>query len=223
MKLEFSYSLEKDVENFKVTSQSINNKQPTKLHALYISKYCEVFEDQKIERFITDYIKQNRIDMSLETERIQSNWRSIEQDFLKRSSSLFHLTDTDGVIHVYLTMNGRCSYNTEQRYFFVSVSRRQIPTIMHELFHFWTWEAFREEVENGRMTQDVYNDVKESLTELLNIEFSDLLNGEHDDGYPQHKEIRLVVAKTWNETRDIHKTFEAAVKSCLVDTVDSQL
>lgn len=214
MKLEFSYSLEKDIENYKVASRSINNKQPTKMQALYISKFGEAFEDQKLERLITDHIETNKIDILLETERIRANWLPIEKSFLEKSMSIFGVLDDDRIIHVFLTTDGRCSYNIEQRYFFVSVSRPlQNTTIMHELLHFWTWNAFHEEVESGRITKEIYNDVKESLTELLNVEFVDLLGEAHDDGYPQHKEIRLIVAKTWAETKNIHKTFEAALKT----------
>lgn len=218
MKLEFSYSLKKDIENYKVASRSINNKQPTKMQALYVSKFGKVFEDQKLERFIADYIDTNKIDMLQETERIRTNWLPIENNFLEKSMSIFGVLDDDRTIHVFLTTDGRCSYNIEQRHFFVSVSRPlsrplQNRTIMHELLHFWTWDAFHEEVESERITKKIYNDIKESLTELLNVEFADLLGEAHDDGYPQHKEIRLIIAKTWAETKNIHRTFEAALKT----------
>ena len=88
---------------------------------------------------------------------------------------------------------------------------------MHELLHFWTWWVFYDEVESGRMTKECYNDVKESLTELLNIEFRDLLDGAHDDGYPQHQEMRAIVGKTWVQTRDIKQVFEATAKLCPID------
>lgn len=214
MKLEFSYSLEKDIENFKVASRSINNRQPTKMQALYISKFGDVFEDQKLERFITDHIQTNQIKMSDEVESARTGWQPIEKVFLERALALFGVAGSDETIRVYLTTDTRCSYNIEQQYFFVSVSRSfQNKIIMHELLHFFTWYIFHEEVESGRITKEIYNDVKESLTELLNIEFVDLLDGARDGGYPQHANIRRVVARIWGETRNIHKTFEAALET----------
>lgn len=189
---------------------------PTKMQSLYIAQYGDAFEDRKLEAFITTYISEQGLIMPAEAERIRMSWRVIEQEFLKRVEQIFGITCPLDVVRVYLTTDGRCSYHTEQGYFFVSVTRPyQNRTIMHELFHFWTWWVFHEEVESGRMTKEQYNDVKESLTELVNVECSDLLGDVHDDGYPQHQEIRAVVRKTWIETKDIKRVFEVATKLVL--------
>ena len=52
-----------------------------------------------------------------------------------------------------------------------------------------------------------YYDFKESLTEILNLEFKDLLDIE-DKGYVEHKELRKKVKKLWLEHRDIKKIAE---------------
>ncbi len=76
---------------------------------------------------------------------------------------------------------------------------------MHELLHFYTWHVFHDDFITSGKTEAQYNDIKESLTELLNIEFIDLMEGAHDDGYPQHAEMREKVKNLWNETKDIRK------------------
>ena len=48
-----------------------------------------------------------------------------------------------------------------------------------------------------------YNDVKESLTEILNLEFSDLMGGKLDSGYPQHKEMRQKIRSLWSDKKSI--------------------
>ncbi|MFA4954951.1 MAG: hypothetical protein WC641_06580 [Patescibacteria group bacterium] len=215
MELRFQYDLNKDIENYKIASQSVNNKTPTKMQSRYTAEYGEVFEDRNLESFITEYIAEQKLDMSQEAERIKAAWEPIKPEFLKRVEAMFALESPFEVIHVFLTTDGRCSYDIEHGYFFVSVSRPfQNKTIMHELLHFWTWLVFHEEVESRRMTKECYNDVKESLTELLNIEFQDLLGDAHDDGYPQHQELRAAVGKTWTETKDIKKTFEVTSRLC---------
>ena len=180
------------------------------MQALYIAEYGETFEDSKLETFIAKYITAQRLDIPSETARINDAWQPIEQEFMKRVESIFGCACPLDTVRVFLTTDTRCTYNIEQAYFFVSISGLfQNEIIMHELLHFWTWWVFHGELESGRITKERYNDVKESLTELLNVEFQDLLGGAHDDGYPQHQEMRAIVRKTWIETKDIKKVFEA--------------
>ena len=189
-----------------------------------MAEYGESFEDQKLEAFITKYTAGQKLNLSSETERIENAWQPIERGFLKKVESIFGIPSPLDYVRVFLTTDTRCSYSIENGYFFVSVSRPfQNKTIMHELLHFWTWWMFHQEVESGRMTKECHNDVKESLTELLNIEFQDLLDGARDDGYPQHKEMRAMAGKVWIETRDIKQTFEALAKLCPIDKQDSPL
>lgn len=224
MKIQFQYAIQKDIENYQKASQSTNNKKPTRMQALYIAEYGTGFEDQKLQAFITKYIATDKLSLSDETERIENAWRPLEQEFLKRLEVMFGIKSLLDTIRVFLTTDTRCSYNLEHGYFFVSVSRPfQNKTIMHELLHFWTWWRFHTEVDSGNMTEESYNDAKESLTELLNIEFQDLLEGAHDDGYPQHKEMRAVVGQTWSETKDIRKVFEIISKLCPIDKPNSPL
>ena len=53
-----------------------------------------------------------------------------------------------------------------------------------------------------------YNDIKESLTELLNLEFSDLMNGKRDEGYLQHQDMRAEIQKMWLVQKDIKVIIE---------------
>ena len=79
---------------------------------------------------------------------------------------------------------------------------------MHELWHFYTWEKFGEREMIG-LGMNKYNDVKEALTILLNLECSDLMNAK-DFGYPQHQNLRKIIADTWLKTKNIEGTWYAA-------------
>jgi hypothetical protein len=61
---------------------------------------------------------------------------------------------------------------------------------MHELLHFYTWHTFGKKLLDQGLLKLVYNNIKESLTEILNLEFSDLMGGKLDSGYPQHQAMR---------------------------------
>lgn len=215
MRFEFSYDLEKDIDNYLITSKSINNPTPTRSQQEYIEQFGSEFNRDNLRSFIQERIKKYGLDSSTEAERMKRGWEPLQEHFLERSLKMFHLDDSDELINIYLTTDQRCSYNIANGYFFISftrVSDNQNKTIMHELFHFWTWRLFHERVESGEISKSAYNAIKESLTALLNIEFNDLLNGVIDNGYPQHGDIREVVADTWIKTKDIIATFDAGLE-----------
>jgi hypothetical protein len=76
---------------------------------------------------------------------------------------------------------------------------------MHELLHFYTWHALHDDLIAVGIDENQYNDIKESLTILLNTEFADLMDGAQDDGYPQHAEMRQKVQELWRSSKDIRK------------------
>ena len=83
---------------------------------------------------------------------------------------------------------------------------------MHELWHFYTWYKFGES-EQERIGAKKYNNVKESLTVLLNIECKDLLpEGIEDTGYPQHQKLREEIKILWEEKPDIDFVWESITR-----------
>ncbi|MDQ5957331.1 MAG: hypothetical protein QG614_306 [Patescibacteria group bacterium] len=82
---------------------------------------------------------------------------------------------------------------------------------MHELWHFYTWcgIGFYQEEKIGKQK---YNDLKEALTVLLNVECKDLLSeGVIDIGYHQHKEIRHKILEYWEKDKNIVKLWDYLV------------
>lgn len=209
-KLTFSYDFDKDVENFLRGTQAKNSSKPTKLQQAYIEKHGQTYSDEVVRNFIQSYIQESGFNAEETTSRVEDGWRSIEQEYLSRLENIFGIKYPAETIQVYITTNGRCTYRIEDGYFFVyanpGASNTPNQVIMHELLHFYTWEAFHKELKELGVSDEKYNDMKESLTELLNIEFADLMAGAHDDGYPQHAEIRQRIKMLWLSTKDIRRT-----------------
>ncbi len=109
----------------------------------------------------------------------------------------------DKEIKAYLTINDRCPYRIEENLFFVTISKKSpVKIIMHELWHFYTWEKFGSQ--EKIIGEKKYDNIKEALTVLLNVECKKLLpEGIQDKGYPQHKELREKILKIWTEKPDI--------------------
>ena len=111
------------------------------------------------------------------------------------------------MITVYLTTSDKCGYSIENNYFFIGTETKCPKlTIMHELFHFYTWYLLRDDLREKNINKKTYYDIKESLTEILNMEFSDLLDCT-DKGYLQHEKLRVLVRNHWLDAKDIRETF----------------
>src|SRR3989338_4912419 len=204
MKLHFSYNIEKDIENFINGTRAVNSKKPTKFQTSFSEKYGDNFEKEKIKTFIEEQDKINNFDASKEIVATEERWKIIEPIFIERVEKIFGISYPAPIITVYLTHNERCTYNIEENYFFVKIgSEFSNNTVIHELLHFYTWYALGKKLLDDGLSKLAYNDVKESLTEILNLGFSDLLGGKLDGGYPQHQEMRQKIRNLWRDKKSI--------------------
>lgn len=214
MRLRFKYDIDKDVENFINGSRSVNSSKPTTFHLLYAEKHGMTLEPAKARLFIEAYLSENKINPAKEVAEIERAWLAIADRFIERCELLFGLTYPREVVDVYLTTNNRCTYSIRDSYFFVRMRgyKQANSTIMHELIHFYTQEAFHDRLMARGLTGMQYNDIKESLTELLNVEFADLMEGGRDDGYPQHAEMRKRLRELLIEGRSLSEVVDELAK-----------
>jgi hypothetical protein len=213
MKLRFAYNIEKDIENFINGTRAVNSKKPTKFQISFSEKYGDNFEAEKVKTFIEERDKINGFNVNKEIVAVEERWKIAEPIFIERAEKIFGISYPVPIITVYLTHNERCTYNIEQNYFFVRIgSEFSNNTIMHELLHFYTWHAFGKKLLDDGFSKLAYNDIKESLTELLNLEFSDLMNGKRDEGYPQHRDMRAEIQKIW----PVHKNISELTQKLLL-------
>ena len=205
MKLYFAYDIEKDIDNFIRGTNAVNSKKPTKFQISFSEKYGNNFEPGKVKAFIEEQDKINSFDSRKEIITIEERWENVELNFIERVEKIFGISYPAPIITVYLTHNERCTYNIEENYFFVRIgSEFSTNTLMHELLHFYTWHAFGKELLDEGLSKLTYNDIKESLTELLNLEFFDFMNGKQDAGYLQHQEMRTKIREMWQEIGRAH-------------------
>lgn len=208
MNVIFKYDIDKDVQNFINSTKSVNSKTPTKLFLLFSgeSSNSEVIIESDVKHFIEKYIHKNNINILDKVNELQRRWGDIQTESISRLEGIFKIKYPIEEITAYLTTNERCTYNTKENYFFVNLNNPESNrTVLHELFHFYTWYAIQEELDKKGVTALQYNDIKESLTELLNIEFKDLLDGVIDRGYPQHQEMRKRIRELWMVEKDVNK------------------
>lgn len=209
MQVNFTYDKNKDVWCLLNKGKSSNNSQnPTKQYEQLIGKYGENPTTETAAVFIDEYITENKIDIPHRIEDFQKDWENISVDFQKRAEAIFNVS-LPSCITAYLTTNSRCPYSIEGSFFYVSFQSSQATrTVMHELWHFYTWYGLGTDQEE-RLGKQKYNDLKEALTVLLNVECEDLLpGGSVDAGYPQHQEIRERILEYWKKDRNIKNLWD---------------
>lgn len=204
MEVSFQYDKEKDIWCLLNKGKSSSNSQTaTKPYEQLVAAYGDNLTPETTATFIEKYLLDNRIDLQRYIADYQKDWDSISAEYYKRAEAIFGVSLPND-IKAYLTVNTRCPYSIENNYFFVSVSASSIrKTAMHELWHFYTWYGLGVDQEQ-KLGKQKYNDLKEALTVLLNVECKELLpEGASDNGYPQHKEIRGKILEYWAKDRNI--------------------
>lgn len=213
MKVIFKYNEDSDIDCLLDKGPGSNN-QPglqTKTYAELLKFTTDIENEDKVREFVRKYIKEHELNLPEKAILLQEKWDQISAEFEKRAEKVFGVTIKD-TISAYLTITGRFPYNIEKKLFFVSVQRESVNSIaMHELWHFYTWHRFGKD-QMDRLGPQRYNEIKEALTVLLNSECANLLNGEIDKGYPQHQELRKLIAKQWSETKDIEMIWVGATR-----------
>lgn len=212
MKVIFEYSREKDIWCIlNYGKGSLNSSQQTKTYQELVNLYGQNPENKTVSKFIDDYLLNNRLDVQKNTLQHQTDWNNIAQEYQRRAESIFSVILPKDVT-AYLTTNNRSPYSIEENWFFVGMlgfSSRK--TVMHELWHFYTWYKYGI-VWEEKIGKQAYNDIKEALTELLNEECKDLLpEGVIDNGYPQHRELRQKIGDIWRKEKNMDKLWDFLV------------
>ncbi|MEX1014930.1 MAG: hypothetical protein WDZ80_07280 [Candidatus Paceibacterota bacterium] len=204
MKVSFSYNKEKDIWCLLNKGKSSNNSpHPTKQYETLSIKYGANPSEENVGTFIDRYIAENEIDISQSIKDFQNEWEIVSSEFQKRAEKIFNTTIPNDIV-AYLTINSRCPYNIKENFFYVSLSSTKVRgTIMHELWHFYTWYGLGSDQEE-KLGKQKYNDLKEALTVLLNVECKDLFTEDAiDTGYSKHQEIRVKILEYWKKDRNI--------------------
>jgi hypothetical protein len=202
MTVEFTYDIRKDADNFIRAHHSLNRTDDSKLYSAFISKHPGIVPTiDTLQGFIRSYIASEKIDIEVGLRASREYWHPVQAEYFRRIKNLFSVSLPSDTVTAYASINDRRGYNIDESYFFISADRPKGNnlTIAHEILHFYTWYQFSRSLKTEGITLAQYNDIKESLTEILNLEFADLLNGQYDAGYPQHQNMRRRINELWKE------------------------
>jgi len=215
MKLKFEYNKQKDIWCLINKGKTSNNSPtPTKVYSELVATFGENPNENLTSLFIDSYLKKvNDYNLSELLEKYQQEFENISSEYTKIAEKIFGIS-LNAEITAYLTINNRCPYNINESWFFVGIGNSKYSpkrNIMHELWHFYTWHKFGIN-EEQKIGEKKYNDIKEALTVLLNVECRHLLpEGDEDKGYPQHQELRKKILELWAQNPDINYVWKEAL------------
>jgi len=220
MIVKFKFDKEKDLFNIWETSNSdsgfgydFKKQMPKELIEICRGKKYEKSKEILKKRLNNVY---KRIFYKEHTTSLNKSWASIEKEYFKRLKKITKIKFPFKKVNAYLTTASRCPYRPHWRppafYFnYFATINYGLATAGHELMHIhlhninW-WKNVEKEI-----GYDKTHDLKEALTELLNLEFKDLWLFE-DKGYPNHIKLRKYISQQWKKEKDFEKLTNNTIK-----------
>ena len=163
------------------------------------------------------FYKKNHKLIKLTLKQFEETWKLVEKGFFKRLAKVTKKPVCSKKFTACLTTAGRCPYWHEKFWFMVSFPRqpmRVANTIAHEILHMQIIYHYRDKLpyfEKHPSKSKLAWALIESLTILLNEEFSDILFFP-DNGYPAHQKLRAKLVEVWRKNKDFEKFLPKAIE-----------
>ncbi len=221
MKIEFFFDKERDLKNIWRTCQKSDSYgyDFTKTVSKSILEVCQGKEFGKCKSDLKKQVVWVHKSPLIEdiVKLRNSSWSKIEKEYFKRLERITkHKFSLKKLIPVFMTSVQKCPYNADPKTasFYVNIfgnSFGAMQTCGHELMHIhlhnspW-WPSTEKEIGYEKT-----NNLKEALTELLNLEFRDLWVVK-DVGYPNHQELRIYIHKQWLKDKNFKRLTTKCIK-----------
>jgi hypothetical protein len=218
--VEFKWDIDKDLYNIWETANSTKTygydfkRRLTK----NILKICNGKSyracNKKLREEMKEMYKNTLFKYSLEY--FNDIWKKVEKDYFRRLEKVTNRKFPFKKVNAYLTTAGRCPYRYHWRppAYYVNFFGN-VPSILHisghEIMHIhlhntdW-WKKVEKELGNRKT-----HDLKEALTELLNLEFKDIWIMK-DEPYPDHRLLRNYISQQWKKEKNFDKLTEDCIK-----------
>lgn len=141
---------------------------------------------------------------------IKSAWKKIEKRYFKKLEKITKNKIYSNTFTCYFTTIRRCPYSIKNISFMANIFTNDASLVIaHEIMHLQFHYYFEKEIRKS-LSEKKFQDLKEALTVLLNVEFNDILK-EKDNGYPSHMAFRKFIVKQWKKEPD----FDVLISKCI--------
>jgi hypothetical protein len=198
------YELDKQNEIPKNIFKKIKNK-----------KYSDVKDLIKLE------IKNNKAKYQKNFEWIKEvflpEFQKKEKEILERLDKIHNKKFPAKFVKLYFTSIGLGFYGGEKNGFWINISGNPqskdywTEFLIHELMHLYFGVYYRKICFNECLGLNEIEDIKESFTILINLEFKDVIS-EEDVGYGEHKLLREFIQREWKKKKSFEKVLLSTIK-----------
>ncbi|MDD5693588.1 MAG: hypothetical protein PHU86_03905 [Patescibacteria group bacterium] len=232
MVLSFTYSKEKDLENYK--NNFLNSKYPdygrdeqklkqsmaSFLVPSFVKKISDknISEEQRIidiKAYLEKFESKNRLFIDKNLGSIKAIWEDREKEYLKKLENYFGEKLPFEKIDVYYTTLTICPYNKKDSYFYITLWSNlatQITSICHETMHLYFLHNFADYChKKGLSTQDIL-DLNEALTVTLNFIFFEILIVPEQNNKPSTFALQTHIASLCREKKDFKYILESSIE-----------
>lgn len=145
---------------------------------------------------------------------LEKSWRKVEKKYFKTLESITQQPIFTTDFTCYITTGFMCPYEEKENYFFSSMWHDipfSITTICHETMHLQFLHYYKNILKKKGMKVSQIEDLKESLTFLLNEpEFKDIILS-YDSGYPSHQKLRSQLQEIWSKDKNFDHLIERSL------------
>lgn len=168
--------------------------------------------DKRTSKFYSEEMKSVR---NLLVKQTQEMWDLIEDRYFNKMEEIhkksFPLDMISGILSTTPTVYGydfhegnpwfACTFDSPLKAMHVATHE-----IMHIFFHRYFWNEYKDKFELSE--KQIYK-IKESVTVILNLEFSDIRINP-DNGHSGHESLREKIKEDWIKYKDFEKVLEDA-------------
>ena len=215
--IKFSYNINKDAENWVNTVKDIkplwgiDYEAETVMVPQGLKNEILKVNREKAIKLVKDYFRnQPRFNykkrvITSEIKAIEKIWKSREEKLFKTLEKITKRPIFSPYLKVYFTTMFICPYDEKDyKWFMLSMWHSipfQITIICHEVFHFQFLNYYLNFCKKQGLNQNQIENLKESLTVLLNTEKFDNIILCQDSGYPEHQNLRRKIFNTWQKDK----------------------
>lgn len=230
MNIKFKYDIKKETENwYNIVSDeddTFGNSYKDTVMSIpdsILEIISSVPKNKAIDK-IVDYLEHDprqelkNIFINEKISGLEKIWEELGQKLVDALTKVTGKKFDDEEYTAYITHLFICDYNISEKYFFLSLYHSvglNFSVLAHELLHFITYKHFKSYCIEKGLTEPQFQDLKESLTVVLNSPVFDEILLIEDYGYPDHEKLRSFLEKKFLSGADFDALIDHGINYLL--------
>lgn len=171
-----------------------------------------LIKQQIIVEYLLQFISKNKDWIYKKINSFQRDWQKINNKYFEKLAEILNIRIPTKKYTVYLTNAGRCPFNAWENWLMVRIFDEKVDMIVaHEIMHIEFINAYSIYCKDAGLSPKQFDDLRESLTVLLNEEMKDILS-RPDYGYKEHQNLRNQIIQLWRKNKNFKNLLDNTIK-----------